>query len=126
MALPDPNHAAYVKGDALWKQGRCKEAAHFFLIAVEEWPDDYQAWWALGNCYTELKKPRKAEDAFRRAIEACGNSDRHELVFNLANALFDQKRFAEAIVLYLEIPLGHRLSQEAKRNATLAKNRSGA
>jgi len=126
MASPDPNHAAYVKGDALWKQGRFKEAAHFFLIAVEEWPDDYQALWALGNCYTELKKPRKAEDVFRRAIEACGSSDRHELVFNLANALFDQKRFAEAMALYSEIPLGHSLSQKAKRNATLAKNRSDA
>jgi tetratricopeptide (TPR) repeat protein len=124
MAPADPNHAAYVKGDALWKQGRFKEAARFFLVAVEEWPEDYQALWALGNCYTELKKPRKAEDAFCRAIEACAGVDRYELMFNLANALFDQKRFAEALALYLEIPTGHRLAQKAKRNATLAKSRS--
>jgi len=71
MAAFDPNHAAYVKGDALWKQGRFKEAAQYFQLAADEWPEDYQAWWALGNCYTELKKPRKAEDAFRKALNTC-------------------------------------------------------
>ena len=126
MASPDPNYAAYVKGDALWKKGRFKEAAQLFLIAVEEWPEDFQAWWALGNCYSELKKPRKAEDAFRKALDACSSAHRYELVFNLANALFDQKRFAEAVSLYTEIPSGHCLSQKAKKNVALAKNRADA
>jgi len=126
MSSPNPNHAAYVKGDALWKQGRFKEAAHFFQIAVEEWPEDYQALWALGNCYTVLKKPREAEDAFRRALDASSGANRYELVFNLANTLFDQKRFEEAKALYAEIPSGHSLSQKAMRNAALAKSRSSA
>lgn len=124
MPARDPNHAAYVKGDALCKQGNFKEAAQFFLTAIEEWPEDYQALWALGNCYTALKKPRKAEEAFRKAIAVGDSQVRYELLFNLANVLFDQKRFTEAIALYSEIPSGHKLSQKARRNTMLAHSRA--
>jgi len=115
MASHESNHAAYLKGDVLWKQGRFKEAAHSFLAAVNEWPEDYQSFWALGNCYTELKKPRKAERCFRQAIALCPSADKPVLVFNLANALFDQKRYASAITLHSQIPAGHALSRKAKR-----------
>jgi tetratricopeptide (TPR) repeat protein len=125
MASSNSYHAAYIKGDALCKKGRFKEASQFFRIAIEECPEDYQAMWALGNCYTELKKPRKAEDAFRSALTECDNADRMALIYNLANSLFDQKKFAEAIALYSEIPSGHKLSRVAKRNAFLAKERAG-
>lgn len=123
MAPSDPNHVAYCKGNSLWKLGRFKEASQFFQSAVEERPEDYQALWALGNCYAELKKPRKAEQAFRRAIACCTNSDRTALLFNLANALFDQKHYAFAIAIYSEIPSGHELSSKARRNALLAESR---
>ncbi len=122
----DPNHAAYLKGDAFWKQGRFKEASLWFLAAIAEWPDDYQAFWALGDCYAELKKPRKAEQCFRQAIALCPGADRAALLFNLANTLFDQKRYASAIALYSEIPTGHALSIKAQRNAFLAESRCAA
>jgi tetratricopeptide (TPR) repeat protein len=126
MTSHDPNHAAYLKGHTLWKKGRFKEASLAFLIAIEEWPEDYQALWALGDCYTELKKPRKAERAFRQALAVCTNDDRVALLFNLGNSLFDQQRFSAAIVLYEEIPSGHSLSRAARRNAALARQRSVA
>jgi len=126
MASPDANHAAYLKGDALWKKGHFKEAALCFLAAVAEWPEDYQSFWALGNCYSELKKPRKAEQSFRQAIALCSNADKPALLFNLANVLFDQKRYASAIALYSQIPSSHPLSRKAERNAFLAENRRGA
>ena len=124
MTTRDLNHAAYLRGDALWKQGRIKEASQLFLEAVAEWPEDYQAFWALGNCYSELKKPRKAEQSFRQAIALCSNADKHNLVFNLANALFDQNKYTEAMALYSEIPSGHPLSQKAKKNVLLAESRN--
>jgi tetratricopeptide (TPR) repeat protein len=126
MTSHDPNHAAYLKGYSLWEKGRFKEASHFFSIAVDEWPEDYQALWALGDCYTELKKPRKAEAAFRQAMVTCNNADRLPLIFNLANALFDQQRYSEAIALYAEIPTSHHLSRAANRNAAIAQRRFGA
>jgi tetratricopeptide (TPR) repeat protein len=123
MDDPDSNREAYVNGNALYKAGRFNEASKLFLAAIEDDSTDYQALWALGNCYTELKKPRKAEDAFRRAVTLCSNNHRVALVFNLANALFDQEHYAEAIALYAEIPSDHPLSVKAKRNAQLAKER---
>lgn len=126
MTSHDPNHAAYLKGDAFWKQDRFKEASHCFLAAIAEWPYDYQSFWALGNCYTVLKKPRKAEQCFRQAIALCQSADKAALLFNLANTLFDQKRYASAIALYSEIPTGHALSRKAKRNALIAESRRGA
>ena len=124
MSCPDPNHAAYLKGHALWKKQQFKEAALAFQVAIEEWPEDYQALWTLGDCYTELKKPRQAELAFRQALAVCADNDRVALTFNLGNALFDQKLYAEAVALYDQIPRGHHLSRSARRNAFLARERS--
>ena len=123
MVTRDPNHVAYLKGDNLWKKGCFKEAAQCFLVALAEWPEDYQAYWALGNCYSELGKPRKAEQSFRQAIALCPNADKITLLFNLANTLFDQKRYVSAIKLYSEIPTAHPLSIKAKRNVFLAGSR---
>lgn len=114
----------YLKGDALWKKGRVKDAVQFFQAAVEEWPEDQQALWALGNCYSALKKHRKAEDAFRQALAVGANVDRITLLFNLANTLFDQQRYAEARLIYSEIPSSHPLSAKATKNAAFAKARS--
>jgi tetratricopeptide (TPR) repeat protein len=79
-------------------------------------------YWALGNCFTELKKPRKAEQSFRQAIALCTNADKTALLFNLANVLFDQKRYASAIALYSQTPSNHPLSRKTKRNAYLEEN----
>ena len=123
MGQRDRNHEAYVKGNALYQTGRFSQASKFFLTASAEDATDYQALWALGNCHAERKKPRKAEDNFRRALALCDDTHRAALMFNLANALFDQQRYAEALEVYSVIPSGHPLSKKARRNALLANSR---
>lgn len=123
MPATDPNHVAYARGDKLFKQGRFGPAAKWFHVALEEWPQDWQALWALGNCFSEMKKPRKAEMCFRNALELAPPNDRPKITFNLGNALFDQRRFREAIGVYRQLPAGHDLVRQAKNNVVLAQER---
>jgi len=119
----DPNHVAYVRGDKKFKEGRFAEAARYFHVALEEWPEDWQAMDALGNSYSEMKKPRKAEQWFRHAIAIAPTERQPDLIYNLGNALFDQERFDEAIAMYSQIPRGHKTWQFAEKNIALSKRR---
>lgn len=71
--------------------------------------DDVQALIGIGNCYDELKKPMFAERYFSRAFTTLDNSadkseaDRETIIFNLANAIFDQGRMIEAIKFYEQL-----------------------
>lgn len=119
----DSNHVAYVRGDKKFKEGRFAEAAKYFLIALEEWPEDWQAMDALGNSYSEMKKPRKAEQWFRQAIDVAPSERRPDLIYNLGNALFDQGRFDEAIAMYTQVPHGRKTWRLAEKNIALSKRR---
>lgn len=119
----DPNHTEYVQGDKLFKQGRFGDAAKQFRLAADEWPEDWQAYWALGNCYSEMKKPRKAEESFREAIRHAPAADIPSLYFNLWNALLDQRKYKEALEAYGEIPSGHSLAGSVRRNLSVIKER---
>jgi tetratricopeptide (TPR) repeat protein len=121
--MHDRNHAAYVKGDKLYKLGKFADAAAQFKIALEAWSDDWQALWALGNCFTALKKPRKAEVQFITAIELAPAEKLPDLHFNLGNALFDQGKYANAILFYRQVPKGHHIACAAARNVALAERR---
>jgi tetratricopeptide (TPR) repeat protein len=105
----DQNHVAYVRRDKKFKERRYADAAKYYLVALEEWPEDWMAMNALGNCYSEMKKPRKAELFLRRAIENAPADEHLNLIYNLGNALFDQGRFDEAIQQYLEVPREHKI-----------------
>lgn len=119
----DPNHTAYVRGDQLYKEKRFYDAAKWFQIALDEWPEDWQAMWALGDCHSERKKPNKAEAMYRMAMEHAPTSKHPDLLFNLGNALYDQHQYTQAIETYQRIPPGHQVHQMAASNITLAKNR---
>ena len=121
MSANDPNHVAYVRGHKLFKRGRFAPAAKWFSVAIEEWPEDWQALWALGNCHSEFEETQKAERCFRAALELASPKDRPKLIFNLGNALFDQQRFREAITVYQELPAGHDLICQAKNNIARAQ-----
>jgi|JI10StandDraft_1071094.scaffolds.fasta_scaffold53395_3 tetratricopeptide (TPR) repeat protein len=119
----DPNHVAYVRGDKKFKEGRFADAAKYFLVALEEWPEDWQAMAALGNSYSEMKKPRKSEQWFRQAIALAPMEMQPDLNYNLGNALFDQGRFDEAIEMYSQVPRGNKTWRLAERNIALSKRR---
>ncbi|MEC5384323.1 tetratricopeptide repeat protein [Uliginosibacterium sp. H3] len=121
--MRDPNHAAYLKGNKLFKQGRFVDAGAQFQLAIEEWPQDWQAMWALGNCFTELKKPRKAEEQFKAALQLAAVEELPNLLFNLGNALFDQGKYDAAIAEYRRVPKGHHIARSAANNIALAEKR---
>ncbi|TXG86391.1 MAG: tetratricopeptide repeat protein [Thermomicrobiales bacterium] len=121
--MRDLNHAAYLRGDKLFKQGKFADAAAQFKIAIQEWSEDWQAMWALGDCFTELKKHRKAEEQFKAAIELAPNDELPNLHFNLGNALFDQGKYIEAIEQFLRVPEGHHIARSVANNIALAERR---
>ncbi len=121
--MRDPNHAAYLKGDMLFRQRKFVNACEQFKIAIEEWPEDWQAMWALGNCYAELRKPRKAEAQFKAAIALAPADELPNLHFNLGNSLFDQGKYDAAVAQYRQVPEGHHIALSAANNIALAKKR---
>lgn len=121
--MHDRNHTAYCKGDRLFKQGQWVEAGAQFEIAIQERPEDWLAMWALGNCYAELKIPRKAALQFERALMLADNDALPSLRFNLANALFDQGQYEAAIEQYRLVPQGNHLARAANNNLARAERR---
>ena len=119
----DANHAWYVVGDILFKKDDYRGALPIFKKVLRTRPDDYQAMWAIADCYSLLKRPAFAQRYFRKAIElAPKKKTREELRYNLGNAQFDQQRFKEAIELYESIAKENRnLYKMAQKNLALAK-----
>lgn len=118
----DGNHSWYVVGDYRWKLGLIEDAMRAFRRSLRAWKSDTQAMWALGNCYTERKKPRLAEHYFRRALEL--EESNSSIRFNLGNVLFDQGKFEDAVNEYKVVVKGSKdLSKAARKNIRLAESR---
>lgn len=116
----DRNHLAYVRGDKAFRARRFSEAISWFKEAIAEWPDDYQAHFALGNSYSEAGKHRKAEMAYREAMRLAPEKERPDIQFNLGNALYDQGNVAAALVEYEAVPSGSSVHGAAVHNMALA------
>lgn len=109
---------AYTAADTLYKAKRFAAALAGFRRALSLAPDDVDTLWAIADCYNEQKRPRLAERYYRSAIKQASVKQRPELYFNLGNALFDQKRFKEAVQIYRQAPV-----KMARTNLSLAKKR---
>ena len=116
----DQNHAAYGRGCKQYKVTNYYMAIAEFVAALEYWPEDPQAWMALGNCFDEIDKPKKAEYCYRRSVELSPENDKPKVRYNLANSIFDQYRYDEAIVLYRMIPEDDPVREQAQKNLQLA------
>jgi tetratricopeptide (TPR) repeat protein len=118
----DLNHAWYVVGDAFFQLGRISEARDAFGKALSERSDDIESLWAQAECYSELNRPDKAEELLRKALEL--TPGRRELIYNLANSVYDQERLHEAVSLYDQLAnMDDDIGQLARKNAELAKGR---
>ncbi len=117
------NIELYSLGDKAFKKGRLSEARKYFKLSLEACPDDYDAMWALGSCYYELGKPKKAEEWYRRAIALADEEDLPALRFNLGNSLLDQEKYQLAQDVYLEIPRTSDIWQATARNIELTIER---
>lgn len=119
------SHEAYKSGCSAFEKGRFSEAKAQFKEALDFCPEDMEAWWALGNCYDELKKPSQAEECFRRSLELGMGKYESNLLFNLGNSLFDQERYLEAINTYQKISKQSSTWSKAQRNISLAEKIAG-
>ena len=118
----DLNHKAYGDGVKQYKLGNFKNAKHDFKLALEYWPEDSQAWFALGNCFDEMKRPKRAEKCFRKALFYTQANNESKIYYNLGNSLYDQEKFAEAIECYLKVSAQSTVYTVARENLVRAKN----
>lgn len=116
------NHQAYMSGVEEFKRGQFKAAAKVFSEALEYWPEDPQAWFALGNCHDELNRPAKAERCFRKSLKFSEPDKRSDILYNLGNSLLDQSKFLEAIECYIKVPAQSSAYSSAQTNMERAKN----
>ena len=123
--LPDAgelNHATYGEGVKYFKMGKLSNAISLFEEALEYWPLDPQAWFALGNCYDGRNNPKKAEYCFRKSLKYSPKEKLDDIYYNLANSLYDQDRLDEAIQLYLKVSEKSSAYILAQKNLALAKS----
>jgi len=91
-ATPDALVAAAA---GLERAGRNGEAATAYTAITGRWPDDFRAWFGLGNARYQLGRYTEAEQGYRRALAI--NPKAPEVWNNLAYALKGEGRKKEAI-----------------------------
>lgn len=118
----DLNHESYKIGCKHYNQGFFKKAAKAFAESIEYWPEDYQAWHALGNCFDELNKPIKAEECYRKFLKLAKPEQKSSAWYNLGNILLDQAKFEEAIECYKNVSAQSSVYSLVSKNIERAKN----
>jgi tetratricopeptide (TPR) repeat protein len=58
----------------LGDEGRCNEAIPILQQVIRDFPQDWEAWAAQGNCYVQLNNLVAGEDSLRRAATLSKNS----------------------------------------------------
>jgi len=119
----DRNHELYGKGCKYFDSGDFRNAIGYFKESLDYWPEDGEAWFALGNCYEAGKKPRRAEKCFRKALEFGTEKIIDGVWFNLGNSLYDQRLFEEALECYKNISKSAEFRRSVLRNIRLVENK---
>lgn len=117
------NHSWYLVGCAYFYLCKYEWAAKAFQKALRSQPEDGLAWWALGTSYSELGRYYSAYRAYVRGIRSEYNRKAlPRLYYNLGNALFDMKKFDEAIVMYSKVQKRRdEIGGMARKNLKLSK-----
>ncbi len=63
----------FAKANALYDEGRFKEAVPFYRAAIDEGDYEPFAWFNLGNTLVQLKRPSVAMVAYKRTVELLPN-----------------------------------------------------
>lgn len=116
----DLNHAWYLHGELLFRQGRWLDAIRAYRKAYTRDIRDWHALMAIANCYDEMRKPAMAARNLRQALSIEPRSA--ELQYNLGNALYDDGQWKEAIHLYRKAQHGvGKVKRLAHRNQKRAE-----
>ncbi|MFG6429720.1 hypothetical protein [Roseateles sp. LYH14W] len=106
----------YGRADDLFRKRQFKLALRTFKQALLLAPRDVDTQWAIANCYSEMCRPLQAERYFRRARALAEWPQRGVLLYNIANAKFDQRKFGAAARLYRLVPRSSAAYSKARRN----------
>ena len=94
----DPNHSWYIVGDAFFRLERYSEARDAFRRSLEDWPEDVDAYLALGNALSAAGDPGGARDALLQANTLAPGDPR--ISYNLGNAYYDLGDLDKAAFFY--------------------------
>ncbi len=101
----DINHAWYTVGDIFYIEKKYIEAINAFKKAFRNWPGDTESLMAIANCYSEIGRPAISQRYLLKALRLNKkiNKNKAQLRYNLGNALFDQKKYLDAIKEYKKV-----------------------
>ncbi len=91
------DHSLFGKGIVFFETNDYRSAISAFKEALVYWPEDSQAWLALGQCYDADNKPRRAAKCFRQALKFETEETRDSAFYGLGVSLFEQHMFEDAI-----------------------------
>lgn len=104
--------------------GKPKEAHKSYSAALARWPHNLPAQIGLGNTAYALKDIKGAEQAFRRAAK--DHPDSAAAFNNLAQTLYDQKRYQEArVAAQKAVSLGGPLAATSKETLQQIEKKLG-
>lgn len=115
--------ARFREADSLYRAGDMRSAKRVFFKALALSPGDVDTLWALGSCFSESGKPHSAERYFRRARARAAWRRKGDLLYNIANSLFDQGRLQAALRLYIRVPRSSKAFLLARRNASTVRRK---
>jgi tetratricopeptide (TPR) repeat protein len=95
MLEPQNPEVHFHLGDTLYRMGHARAALERYYTAVELDHDYLEAWTQIGCLHRELKEHAAAVDALAVALDI--HDDYPDAHFQLAEALAEQGRFAEAV-----------------------------
>jgi tetratricopeptide (TPR) repeat protein len=113
------HNTLYGRADDLFRKNQFKLALRAFKQALLLAPRDADTNWAIASCYSEMNSPFQAERYFRRARALAEWSQRGDLLYNIANAKFDQRQFQAAAKLYRLVPRSSTAYLKAQRNTSV-------
>lgn len=119
------NQKAYSEGCAHYENRDFARAKLSFECALEYWPADPQAWFALGNCHDSMNKPARAEACYRMSLKYSAPEALPDIYYNLGNSLFDQEKYRQAMECYVQVDAQNNAYRAAQKNMALAKERLG-
>lgn len=120
----DTHQGWYCIGDAFYNRGEFRKAKEAYKKALTARPGDRDTLWAIADCCSESGMPRVAERYYRKARLSTRGAEAWNLTYNIANSLFDQRRYGQAIALYCKIPSSDaQLHRRARKNMRLAQDR---